>query len=92
LIGSYVLSQIQVLAGIITGSSGANLSGAMRGVQRSSRDIKMGSAAAGRTIASGARGFMRGANRLDNAAVGMFERREAQKLAMQREVSKNSQV
>jgi type IV secretion system protein VirB6 len=92
LIGSYVLSQIQVLAGIITGGSGTNLAGAYGGMRRSVRGIKAGSEATGGGIANSARGIMLGANRFDKAVVGALDRRDAQKLAMQREVTKNSQV
>jgi hypothetical protein len=86
------LSQIQVLAGIITGGAGTNLAGAYGGMRRSVRGIKAGSEATGRGISNSARGIMRGANRFDKAAVGALDRRDAQKQAMQREVTKNSQV
>jgi type IV secretion system protein VirB6 len=92
LIGSYVLSQIQVLAATITSGQGVNLMSAGRGIRNSARDSVRGIASAGNGAATGTRKLMGMANRLDNAAVNAFERRDAQRQAMQRETKKNSEV
>ena len=96
LIGTYVLSQIQILAGIITGSAGTNLAGAYGGIRRSVRGIKAGAGDTGRSISQSTRAIKNRAvsmsNAGDNSSGGNTERREALKQAMQREVTKNSQV
>jgi type IV secretion system protein VirB6 len=92
LIGSYVLSQIQVLAATITSGQGVNLMSAGRGIRNSARDSVRGIASAGNGAATGTRKLMGMANRLDKAAVNAFERRDAQRQTMQRETKKNSEV
>jgi type IV secretion system protein VirB6 len=96
LIGTYVLSQIQILAGIITGSAGTNLAGAYGGMRRSVRSIKGGASDTGRNIFQGTRAIKNRAvsmsNANSNSSSATSERREALKQAMQREVTRNSQV
>ena len=96
LIGTYVLSQIQILAGIITGSAGTNLAGAYGGMRRSVRGIKAGAEQTRQGIFQGTRAIKSRAasmsNVSSNSSSANSERREALKQAMQREVTKNSQV
>jgi type IV secretion system protein VirB6 len=92
LIGSYVLSQIQVLAATITSGQGVNLMSAGRGIRNSAGDSVRGMKTTGNAAAQGGRKFMGLANRLDKAGVNALDRRDAQRQAIQRETKKNSEV